>query len=610
MRAAIKLLCAVAIVTVLCGPAFAANERIALVVGVAHYQNFPEIPNAANDAHRIADALRLLGFAVDERVDPDIYSLKMALRNFGIRADGANNAVVFFTGRGIQDDQENYLMPSDAVIQRERDLQYEALDLDLVLGEVSRAKRAGIVILDASHEIQLSSPKTRAIAENERGLGSQSRAIGSGLARVDKVPRNTAVILSAKPGQVSIETKAPVSPFVAALLTSMKIPGLEFGLFFKAVQDAVLKATDYRQEPVVYSALGSEDFYFNPPLPSTDTTVAAVSPNLDSMVQQFSSALEQELLRRQKEEAERKAREQAEAERQKALADQLAAAKAAEEQAVRQAAEAKKQAEAAEEARKKAEREAAEAKKAAQQRETEMAKLAAERAEAERQAALRKEAERQQAAQAAQAQAEKRKQEAARVEAEKRKQEAARTEAERARSDRAVPEAAQSGDSTPVAPATMIAAAEPRPPLPKPPPPFPAPRPAPTPPATAPPPSAAPSVPRDLAFGHWCAPDGAGFDLSAQRWIDSAASRERQFPVDSVTSSGDVVTMRWRDGQNRPMITEFKVVASGLVQVRTRNANDAAWTYLNRALSHCAPAPSAAAAPASAAPVTNRLPPP
>ena len=125
------------------------ETRVALVVGIGAYQNAPALANPVNDAKRIAEALRRLNFEVEEQLDPDIRKLTRSLREFGIRAQRADAALVFYAGHGVQVDRENYLLPVDARLERERDLLYEALSLELVLGEVSQAKKVGIVILDA-----------------------------------------------------------------------------------------------------------------------------------------------------------------------------------------------------------------------------------------------------------------------------------------------------------------------------------------------------------------------------------------------------------------------------------------------------------------------------
>src|SRR4051794_13989043 len=104
--------------------AFAAageERRMALVIGISAYQNAPALANPVNDARAIGEALRRLKFDVTELYDANFGALANGVREFGIRAAGADVALVYYAGHGVQVDRENYLLPSDAKLARERD---------------------------------------------------------------------------------------------------------------------------------------------------------------------------------------------------------------------------------------------------------------------------------------------------------------------------------------------------------------------------------------------------------------------------------------------------------------------------------------------------------
>ena len=107
-------------------------------------------------------------------------------------------AVVYYAGHGVQVDRENYLIPADAKLERERDLLYEAMPLDRLLGEVSQASQIGIVLLDSCRN----NPFIERVA---RSMTIAGRAVATtpGLARVDNVPRNTMVVMAAKADQIA-----------------------------------------------------------------------------------------------------------------------------------------------------------------------------------------------------------------------------------------------------------------------------------------------------------------------------------------------------------------------------------------------------------------------
>src|SRR4051812_10229362 len=248
------------------------ERRIALVVGISSYKNAPRLANPVGDARAIGDALRRLKFDVIEVYDPGFLDLNQAVRSFGIRAALADVAVVYYAGHGVQVDRENYLIPADAKLERERDLLYEAMPLDRLLGEASQASRIGIVLLDSCRN----NPFIERVSRSMKVVG---RAVSTtpGMARVDNVPRNTMVVMAAKADQIA-EDGQEHSPFATALLAHFQIPGVELSLFFRSVRDTVLKATSNRQEPYVFSSLGAEPFFFYPRPPNRPPVIGSITP--------------------------------------------------------------------------------------------------------------------------------------------------------------------------------------------------------------------------------------------------------------------------------------------------------------------------------------------
>jgi formylglycine-generating enzyme required for sulfatase activity len=271
LRAIVPVLAVVAMLLPHVTSAATEERRIALVIGIGGYQNAPHLANPVNDARAIGDSLRRLKFDVTELYDADFRELNRGIRAFGIRAASADVAVVYYAGHGVQVDRENYLIPADAKLERERDLLYEAMPLDRLLGEVSQASRIGIVLLDSCRN----NPFIERVA---RSMTIAGRAVATtpGLARVDNVPRNAMVVMAAKADQIA-EDGSDHSPFAAALLAHFQIPGLELSLFFRSVRDTVLRATSNRQEPYVFSSLGADPFFFYPRPPNRPPEIAAIA---------------------------------------------------------------------------------------------------------------------------------------------------------------------------------------------------------------------------------------------------------------------------------------------------------------------------------------------
>ena len=246
-----------------------AQGRVALVIGNSNYQSVPALPNPANDAFAMSESLRRLGFVVQEGIDLDAAGMTSTLRSFGALAETADVALVFYAGHGIQVDGQNYMLPVDASLRRERDLNYEAVPLDLILSEVSQARKLAIVILDACRDNPFAGQLQEAMGP------TRSTAIGRGLGRVD-APADTLVAFATRDGSVAEDGAGFNSPFTTALLTHLGEPGVEIGHYFRKVRDTVISSTNGRQEPFVYGSLSAEQFYLNPN--SGDAQVAAVTP--------------------------------------------------------------------------------------------------------------------------------------------------------------------------------------------------------------------------------------------------------------------------------------------------------------------------------------------
>ena len=224
------------------------------------------------DAQDLAEVLRRLGFEIDLKLDFDNRALSSALRSFGVRAADADVALVYFAGHGVQVDGNNYLIPTDAKLERVRDLLYEAVPLQLFLGEISQARKLGIMLLDACRD----NPFVDRLAES-MGAARTSR-IGQGLNRIDDTPSGTMVAMATRANVVAEDGTGEHSPYAQALLTQLQVPGLELGLFFRRVRDQVMEMTQGRQEPYTFGSVGATPFYFNPKPPNRSPIVAAAPP--------------------------------------------------------------------------------------------------------------------------------------------------------------------------------------------------------------------------------------------------------------------------------------------------------------------------------------------
>ena len=235
-------------------PAKPQGKRVALVIGNSDYRSVPVLPNPKRDAATIADALRRTGFqSVTLLNDLTREQMNSALRRFAVESDDADWSLVYFAGHGIEVGGQNYVIPVDAKLDADRDVQFEAIRLEQVMGATGGAKKLRLLLLDACRENPYAAQMKRVVA---------TRGIERGLSEVD-TDAGMLVVFAAKHGQVAFDGQGGNSPFVAALVQRMLTPQLEIRKMFDLVRDDVMAATGRRQQPFSYGSVpGNEDFYF------------------------------------------------------------------------------------------------------------------------------------------------------------------------------------------------------------------------------------------------------------------------------------------------------------------------------------------------------------
>ena len=233
-----------------------AERRVALVVGNGSYDAFRPLPNAGRDAKLVAATLGGLGFEVEVLVDAPRAGFDAALGRLARAADGADLALLFYAGHGLQVGGDNYLVPTDATLTGARSLQEEALDLPRVMRSVEKAK-VRLVFLDACRDNPLAGlPQAQALAT--------TRSLGRGLAPVAAADLGaigglgTLIGFSTAPGTVALDGTGADSPFATALAEHLAAPGLGIADVMRLVRRDVYAATKGRQVPWDNSSLTVE----------------------------------------------------------------------------------------------------------------------------------------------------------------------------------------------------------------------------------------------------------------------------------------------------------------------------------------------------------------
>jgi tetratricopeptide (TPR) repeat protein len=230
------------------------SKRIALVIGNSAYAYAGELRNPANDAKAIAGVLRRVGFTdVIDKYDLGLAQMTAALKDFGDRVAGADWAIVYFAGHGIEMGGNAYLLPTDARLEKDAHVPYETVPLDRLLQTVDSAKKLRLIILDACRNNPFVARMVRS--------GGGSRAIGRGLPALE-VEGDVLVAYATKHGTTALDGEGQNSPYALALVENMPAPNVDIRIMFGRVRDTVRRTTNSQQEPYTYGSIGGDLLYF------------------------------------------------------------------------------------------------------------------------------------------------------------------------------------------------------------------------------------------------------------------------------------------------------------------------------------------------------------
>ena len=257
-----------------------AEKRVALVIGNAAYEHTSVLKTPLNDTREIVEALKALDFEVVEGRDLDIDAMKETVTSFRNALDGAEVALLYYAGHGIQVGGKNYLLPISAKLESELDLSFGTVALDNVLKIMSADDRIALAFLDAAHENPMAVALSKALASQSGVRSVATPQVGNGLAAVEATV-GTLVSFSIRPGEVAPDAAGPDGPYAQAIVKHIATPGQTVDAMMTKVRADVLAATDGRQRTWEHSWLTGR-FFFKKAEPVAATTaeakVAAAAP--------------------------------------------------------------------------------------------------------------------------------------------------------------------------------------------------------------------------------------------------------------------------------------------------------------------------------------------
>jgi hypothetical protein len=223
------------------------DQRIALIIGNSGYTDAPLI-NPVNDAKAMALSLKKYGFEVILKENANSIDMKKSIRDFGKKLQGGGVGLFYYAGHGMQVKGENYLIPVGTEITNEEEVEYEAVNLGLVLAQMEVARnQMNIIILDAC--------RNNPFAKANRSSGDK------GLATVN-APTGTLIAYATAPGSVAADGSTDHGLYTQELLAQMNIPNQKIEDVFKKVRGGVVKKSEGKQIPWESSSLIG-DFYFS-----------------------------------------------------------------------------------------------------------------------------------------------------------------------------------------------------------------------------------------------------------------------------------------------------------------------------------------------------------
>jgi uncharacterized caspase-like protein len=223
-----------------------ADKRVALVIGNGAYQHTPALINPKNDAEDIGKTLRGLGFETIVATDLDRAGMSNALDRFSRTVNGAEIAMVYYSGHGMQFAGKNYLLPVDARLETADDVnRFRLMPLDDLFDVLQHAPGARIIILDACRNNPVEDDLKRRVA-SIRG-GNRDAFMTRGLSRIEA--NGLIVAYATQANDVAADGTGNNSPFAKALLDNLATPNIDVRQMLFNVQDEVDRLTDGKQRP-------------------------------------------------------------------------------------------------------------------------------------------------------------------------------------------------------------------------------------------------------------------------------------------------------------------------------------------------------------------------
>jgi len=226
-----------------------AEKRLALVIGNSEYEHGGFLLNPVNDATAMVGVLETVGFEVISYTNADQKTVKIAMDEFGERLEDFDVGLFYYAGHGIQVSGSNYIIPVDATLYKEQDVDYDCVEVGRILGKMeASASTTNIIILDACRDNPFER-KWSGRSVKTRGLAFMN------------APSGSIIAYATSPGRTASDGIGENGLYTGTLIKYLQVPGLQIEDVFKSVRSEVEDASDGLQTPWESTSLKGE-FYF------------------------------------------------------------------------------------------------------------------------------------------------------------------------------------------------------------------------------------------------------------------------------------------------------------------------------------------------------------
>jgi hypothetical protein len=130
-------------------------KKMALIIGNGDYKSVDKLDNSTNDSSDLATKLRGFGFKVTKADNLSRRNFIKILRNFKSKLidEKPDILLFFYSGHGLEFNNNLYLIPTDAEIGEEREIIFESIPLSFIYDDFNIVDtRQNIFILDACRD--------------------------------------------------------------------------------------------------------------------------------------------------------------------------------------------------------------------------------------------------------------------------------------------------------------------------------------------------------------------------------------------------------------------------------------------------------------------------